>query len=62
MAKKPTPSKDSRSVREPIDDAITKRFSTEILKKYIDEGYFKGSGLAEALVIEYKTRKDKKKK
>jgi hypothetical protein len=47
---------------EEIDRVISRRFSTPDLKHFIDEGYFKGSGLAEALVIEYKTRKDKKKK
>jgi hypothetical protein len=61
MAKKKTVPTPSKSNRGPIDDIIAKRFSTPDLKRFIDEGYFKGSGLAEALVDEYKTRKDKKK-
>ena len=60
MAKKTVP-KPSKSNREPIDDTIAKRFSTPDLKHFINDGYFKGSGLTEAIVDEYKTRKDKKK-
>ena len=62
MVKKQKPSKDSRSKIEPLDWSLAKRFSTPNLKKFIDEGYFKGSGLAETIVVEYKSRKDKKKK
>ena len=58
MVKKST----NKSKREPIDDRVVKLFATPDLKKFIENGYFNGSGLIDAIVDEYKTRKDKKKK